>query len=83
MAVDVGYWESLLHQLKAYMARARLHDKHQAMLQKQLFKLRQEVWEKKEVRTNTVQVAAILTGDFMHLAACPACHTATEDGREI
>lgn len=43
MAVDVGYWESLLHQLKAYMARARLHDKHQGMLQRQLFKLRQEV----------------------------------------
>ena len=41
--MDVGYWESLLHQLKAYMARARLHDRHQAMLQKQLFKLKQEV----------------------------------------
>nr|XP_021137286.1 cactin [Columba livia] len=27
--LDVGYWESLLQQLKAYMARARLRERHQ------------------------------------------------------
>ena len=40
---DVGYWESLLQQLKAHMARARLRDRHQAMLRKKLFQLKQEV----------------------------------------
>ena len=70
---DVGYWESLLQQLKAHMARvrtesethialwyhkkyiylhifmilvwlqARLRDKHQALLRKKLFSLRQQV----------------------------------------
>ncbi|KAL5482224.1 hypothetical protein EMCRGX_G022521 [Ephydatia muelleri] len=39
---DIGYWESLLQQLKAHMARARLRDKHQAMLRKKLFQLKQE-----------------------------------------
>jgi hypothetical protein len=39
---DIGYWESLLQQLKAHMARAQLKDKHQAMLRKKLFQLKQE-----------------------------------------
>lgn len=34
--VDYGYWESLLSQLKAHMARARLMDKHQDNLRKKL-----------------------------------------------
>ncbi|KAF6214640.1 hypothetical protein GE061_009383 [Apolygus lucorum] len=34
--VDIGYWESLLSQLKAHMARARLRDKHQENLRKKL-----------------------------------------------
>ncbi|XP_076226256.1 cactin, spliceosome C complex subunit [Nomia melanderi] len=34
--VDIGYWESLLSQLKAHMARARLRDRHQENLRKKL-----------------------------------------------
>jgi hypothetical protein len=39
---DVGYWESLLQQLNAHMARARLKAKHQAMLRRKLWQLKQE-----------------------------------------
>jgi hypothetical protein len=46
--IDVGYWESLQLQLKATMARARLRDKHQAMLQKKLYQLKQEQMEELE-----------------------------------
>lgn len=41
-AVDIGYWEALLQQLRAHMARARLRDRHQAMLRKKLFQLKVE-----------------------------------------
>ncbi|GFG36361.1 hypothetical protein Cfor_01990 [Coptotermes formosanus] len=34
--VDIGYWESLLSQLKAHMARARLRDRHQENLRHKL-----------------------------------------------
>lgn len=34
--VDISYWESLLSQLKAHMARARLRDKHQIKLKQKL-----------------------------------------------
>ncbi|KAL7287803.1 hypothetical protein TKK_0018178 [Trichogramma kaykai] len=34
--VDIGYWESLLSQLKAHMARARLRDRHSENLKKKL-----------------------------------------------
>ncbi|XP_017489132.1 PREDICTED: cactin-like [Rhagoletis zephyria] len=34
--VDISYWESLLSQLKAHMARARLRDKHHENLRKKL-----------------------------------------------
>lgn len=40
--VDVGYWESLLSQLKAHMARARLRDKHQDNLRAKLAMLKRE-----------------------------------------
>lgn len=40
--VDIGYWESLLSQLKAHMARARLKDKHQDNLRSKLELLKQE-----------------------------------------
>ncbi|VDO94157.1 unnamed protein product [Soboliphyme baturini] len=40
--IDVGYWETLLGQLKAHMARARLRERHQAMLRKKLERLKQE-----------------------------------------
>lgn len=40
--LDVGYWESLLSQLKAHMARARLRDKHQENLRLKLELLKRE-----------------------------------------
>ena len=38
-----GYWESLLQQLKAHMARTRLREMHQENLRRKLFKLKEEV----------------------------------------
>ena len=40
--LDVGYWESLLSQLKAHMARARLRDRHQENLRTKLELLKRE-----------------------------------------
>ncbi|NXB69798.1 CATIN protein, partial [Donacobius atricapilla] len=40
--LDIGYWESLLQQLKVYMARARLRERHQDLLRQKLYKLKQE-----------------------------------------
>ncbi|XP_064609618.1 splicing factor Cactin-like [Liolophura sinensis] len=40
--VDIGYWESLLQQLKAHMAKTRLRERHQEVLRQKLFKLKQE-----------------------------------------
>lgn len=40
--VDIGYWESLLSQLKAHMARARLRDRHQENLRNKLEMLKRE-----------------------------------------
>ena len=40
--VDIGYWESLLSQLKAHLARARLRDKHSENLRKKLEMLKAE-----------------------------------------
>lgn len=38
----MGYWESLLQQLRAHMARARLRERHQDVLRQKLYKLKQE-----------------------------------------
>ncbi|CAG9858584.1 unnamed protein product [Phyllotreta striolata] len=40
--IDIGYWESLLSQLKAHMARARLRDRHQDSLRRKLQVLKAE-----------------------------------------
>lgn len=40
--IDVAYWESLLSNLKAHMARARLRDRHQANLKSKLELLKRE-----------------------------------------
>ncbi|XP_050096785.1 cactin [Anopheles aquasalis] len=52
--LDIGYWESLLSQLKAHMARARLRDRHQDNLRNklELLKQEQEVQVKKEEQTD-------------------------------
>jgi len=41
--IDVGYWESLLQQLGAHMARTRLRERHQELLKQKLARLKQEV----------------------------------------
>ena len=40
--IDVGYWESLLSQLKAHLARARLRDRHSENLRRKLALLKAE-----------------------------------------
>ena len=40
--IDISYWESLLSQLKAHLARARLKDKHSENLRRKLDMLRAE-----------------------------------------
>lgn len=40
--VDIGYWESLLSQLKAHSARGRLRDMHQGNLRDKLAQLKAE-----------------------------------------
>lgn len=40
--IDVGYWETLLSQLKAHLARARLRDKHSDNLRRKLELLKAE-----------------------------------------
>ncbi|CAF4912397.1 unnamed protein product, partial [Rotaria magnacalcarata] len=40
--IDIAYWESLLSQLQAHMARARLRDRHQLTLKRKLQKIKQE-----------------------------------------
>ena len=43
--VDIGYWESLLSQLKAHSARGRLRDRHQENLRNKLAQLKAEQLE--------------------------------------
>jgi len=40
--LDIGYWESLMQQVRVYMARARLRERHQEVLRQKLYKLKQE-----------------------------------------
>lgn len=40
--IDVGYWESLLQQLKAFMSKARLKERHQGFLKNKLNELKME-----------------------------------------
>jgi hypothetical protein len=56
--VDVGYWESLLSQLRAFMARARLRERHQEVLKKKLAQLKEEQGVEGEVPASVVAVAA-------------------------
>ncbi|XP_047475617.1 cactin-like [Penaeus chinensis] len=46
--LDVGYWESLLSQLKAHQARARLRERHRDNLKKKLEMLKAEQGVKEE-----------------------------------
>ncbi|XP_015927341.1 splicing factor Cactin [Parasteatoda tepidariorum] len=40
--LDISYWETLLSRLNAYMARARLRERHEENLRHKLYKLKQE-----------------------------------------
>lgn len=64
--IDIGYWESLLSQLKAHMARARLRDKHQENLRKKLevLKAEQKVAEvKSEIKSEPTSSSDESTGE--------------------
>lgn len=41
-AIDVGYWEALLQQLRAHVARSRLLERHQQVLKRKLERLKRE-----------------------------------------
>ena len=45
--VFAAYWESLLQQLKAHMARMQIRDRHQEQLRRKLLRLKQQVWREK------------------------------------
>ncbi|XKL67538.1 hypothetical protein PGB90_003029 [Kerria lacca] len=53
--IDVGYWESLLSQLKAHMARARLRDRHQENLKKKLELLKAEQGVERSEHTDSTE----------------------------
>lgn len=50
---DIGYWESLLSQLKAHIARARLRDRHQENLKKKLEVLKAEQGVEQEAQSSS------------------------------
>lgn len=56
--LDVGYWESLLSQLKAHQAKSRLRDKHQENLKSklELLKREQESAIKKEIEDDDFEM---------------------------
>lgn len=60
--VDIGYWESLLSQLKAHIARARLRDRHQENLRNKLELLKSEqveIDEKPDMETDEPSTSKI------------------------
>ena len=52
--IDVGYWESLLSQLKAHQARARLRERHRLNLRQKLELLKAEQGVKVELEDEEV-----------------------------
>ncbi|XP_065836381.1 splicing factor Cactin-like [Oscarella lobularis] len=51
-AVDIGYWETLLQELKAHISKARLKESHQELLRRKLVHLRhQSAAETKEPKS--------------------------------
>ncbi|KAJ8378569.1 hypothetical protein AAFF_G00238740 [Aldrovandia affinis] len=69
--LDIGYWESLLQQVRVYMGRARLRERHQDVLRQKLYKLKQEQGVEseplfpiiKEEPANEEPVSAVEGGD--------------------
>ncbi|KAH9383765.1 hypothetical protein HPB48_025535 [Haemaphysalis longicornis] len=62
--LDVPYWETLLSRLKAYMARARLRERHQENLRRKLFQLKQEVGA--PARQRRTQCCSVLLESTRH-----------------
>ncbi|EDQ86710.1 uncharacterized protein MONBRDRAFT_28043 [Monosiga brevicollis MX1] len=56
--LDVGYWDSLLKELRVEMARARLREKHQQFLQEKLARLRQQQQQQQEQQMAAAAAAA-------------------------
>lgn len=56
--IDIGYWESVLAQLKAHMARARLRENHQLVLLKKLHTLKQEQGISTQPKSSTESTTA-------------------------
>ncbi|EDV95147.1 cactin [Drosophila grimshawi] len=71
--VDISYWESLLSQLKAHMARARLRDRHQALLREKLQLL------KCENETGAEGGATVVGTDQPMTSTCPLAAIKQED----
>jgi len=56
--LDIGYWESLISQLKAHTARGRLRDMHQQLLRSKLAQLKAEQFGKKDGSPAASQLTA-------------------------
>ncbi|XP_076638414.1 cactin, spliceosome C complex subunit [Colletes latitarsis] len=81
--VDIGYWESLLSQLKAHMARARLRDRHQENLRKKLEVLIAEQGvARTENEPETSQAHNEATGEQSEKLDEPSTNTAAEKSED-
>lgn len=77
--VDIGYWESLLSQLKAHMARARLRDRHQENLRKKLEVL---IAEQGVARTESEAEGSQVPSEHSVKHEEPPANTATEKSED-
>ncbi|KZC06580.1 Uncharacterized protein C19orf29 [Dufourea novaeangliae] len=81
--VDIGYWESLLSQLKAHMARARLRDRHQENLRKKLEVLIAEQGvSRTENEPGDLQSTSEVPGEESGKQDEPSTNTVTEKSEE-
>lgn len=82
--VDIGYWESLLSQLKAHMARARLRDRHQDNLRHKLEMLKAQqgvAGTGIEEETGGVADGTIKTEQGTH-SETASVHESSDSGKE-
>ena len=67
--VDIGYWESLLSQLKAHSARGRLKEKHKENLKNKLAQLKAEQFEKQAEMEEIEGIEGVHTSEAMETEA--------------
>ena len=67
--VDIGYWESLLSQLKAHSARGRLKEKHKENLKNKLAQLKAEQFEKQAEMEEIEGIEGVHTTEAMETEA--------------